>query len=167
MYTLFCIWLSISSLSATDPVKTVRSELTKIQSVNEVNHYLRQLESDNSPEAKGYTAALIFIKSREFNSPFKKMRFFNLAKKKMEQVINSSPNHIELRYLRYSIQKTVPEFLGYSQNVEEDLNFIKNKILCSTIFESIKAMIINNIIKIGNLHPNDLVELQLVLKQLR
>ena len=62
------------------------------------------------------------------NNPIDKLIYFNKGKKLLEDAINQDPYSIELKFLRYSIQKNLPKFLLYYDNIEKDLNFVNGSI---------------------------------------
>jgi hypothetical protein len=43
----------------------------------------------------------------------------------LEHCIQKDPNNIELIYIRYSIQTHVPSFLGYSSDLDQDKQKLK------------------------------------------
>lgn len=77
---------------------------------------------DHLPNKKleGYLGAYTMIKANHQFSPISKLNSFNSGKKILDNAINSLPNDIELRYVRYAIQISIPSFLGYKQNLKED-----------------------------------------------
>jgi hypothetical protein len=56
------------------------------------------------------------------------LSYFNKGKAKLEQVLKKYPDNIEIRYIRYAVQKGSPDFLGYRSNMKEDKIKIKAKI---------------------------------------
>ena len=56
------------------------------------------------------------------------MKNFRIGKDMLESAIKNDPESVELRFLRYSIQKNIPKFLSYSNNLEKDLKFVKDNI---------------------------------------
>ena len=88
---------------------------------------------------QGYLGAYQAIWANHTINPFSKINTFNSGKKNIEQAIKVDPNNIELRYLRLSIQKNCPAFLGYTKNIEEDISFIR-KHADSITDESLKQM---------------------------
>lgn len=166
MYTLVYIWLAIQPFSIADPIMAIRAELNNIKSVKQADKFIKQLDDESSVEAKGYLALLNFIKSREFKSPFKKMRYFNRAKRLLEQLIELHPSNVELRFLRYSIQVSSPAFLGYNKNVESDLEYIKNEIQFSPLSGRVKMWILQNLLELKTLNEIDRIRIELELKRL-
>lgn len=75
---------------------------------------------------QGYLGAFETIWANHAIMPTAKISTFNKGKKNIEAAINADPNNIELRYIRLSIQKNCPSFLGYNNNIEADRIFIKS-----------------------------------------
>ena len=73
---------------------------------------------------KAYLGAYETIWANHAWNPISKLNSFNQGKAKIEQAISKAPNNIEIKLLRYSIQKNAPKFLNYSSNIEADRNFI-------------------------------------------
>lgn len=92
-----------------------------------------------------YLGALETIWAKYVLNPFSKLKTFKNGKEKIEQAVNQEPNNIEIRYLRLSIQKNVPGFLGYNDNIKEDDLFLKTN-LNNVVSEQLRTMI-ENILK--------------------
>ena len=92
-----------------------------------------QLESlKKSPVQLGYLGACRAIWASHTFNPISKLSSFNRGKKEIESAIQADPNNVELRFIRLSIQKHSPSFLGYAKNIEADTKFIqanKNSII--------------------------------------
>ena len=73
---------------------------------------------------KGYLGAAFMVKAKYIRFPFQKWKFFKKGKKKLEEAISKEPNFVELRWLRYCIQYSIPSFLNYNNNQLEDKDFI-------------------------------------------
>ena len=67
-------------------------------------------------------ADLMLIKYK--NNPFHKLNLFVNQTKKLDILVNNNLNNIEIRFLRYYVQKQSPKFLGYRDNLELDYQFI-------------------------------------------
>jgi hypothetical protein len=81
--------------------------------------------------AYGYHAAAYTLQSKHTLNPLMKFTYFKEGKNKLEQVIDQYPNELELRFLRYCIQKNIPDFLDYSSNLKQDSIFIIEEIINS------------------------------------
>lgn len=76
----------------------------------------------------GYKGMAAFMLCNYSYNPYNKLKYFNEGKNFLDKAIAMSTDNTELRFLRYTIQKNVPSFLGYSSNVNEDKQFVTKKI---------------------------------------
>jgi hypothetical protein len=81
----------------------------------------------NSATHLAYLGALQAIWANHVFNPISKLGTFKKGKKNIEQAIKKEPDNVELRFIRLSVQKNVPSFLGYKSNINEDTKFIKEK----------------------------------------
>ena len=79
-----------------------------------------------------YHAVAQTLQAKHSQNPIVKFNYFKEGINKLEQVIEKNPNEIELRFLRYCIQKKTPSFLNYSSSLEIDSVFITQRIIHST-----------------------------------
>ena len=103
------------------------SAYTSEENCNKLGEKLSSIDRDKSILIKGYEGCFYFIKCKFINNPIEKIIYFNKGKELLEAAINQKPKSVELRFLRYSIQKNIPRFLLYD-NIEKDLNFVNNNI---------------------------------------
>lgn len=80
--------------------------------------------NNNSAITLGYKAVSEFIMCNYTSNVYKKWSYFKNAKQLLETAIKNDPKNIELIFLRYSIQKKLPSFLGYNENLQNDENQI-------------------------------------------
>ena len=158
--------LFMLAFHTSDTIDDVRVQYLQINSVKDADLFMDKLEHDSSAEARGYMAAMNFTKSRLYKFPLKKMKYFNRGKSILEEVIEAYPLNLELRYLRYSLQKKVPDFLGYNDNIDEDLVMIKKKIANSGMSIKTKSIILSNILILNELSEKDKFEFENILNQL-
>lgn len=151
MKFLIVLMLSLCSFQTSPSIEEVRNQFPEISSEEQADDFIKQLNDDVSPEAKGYIAAMNFMKSRFVKSPFKKLKYFKIGKNILDEVILSHPENIEMRYIRYVMQKQTPEFLGYHENISEDFNTIINGIEESDLNHSFKLKILKNMLLVSNL----------------
>lgn len=103
------------------------------------------LKKDLSSAHKG---TLLMKKASLVKSPKTKLSLFKEGHKLLEAAIKSNPKNTEYRFLRYVIQSNSPAFLGYKDDMETDLAFIKkNK---STLDKTLLS-IVNEYLKKNNL----------------
>lgn len=80
---------------------------------------------DNSATHMAYLGGVQTIWANHVFSPISKLNTFKEGKKNIEQAIKKEPDNVELRFIRLSVQKNAPSFLGYKSNINEDAKFIK------------------------------------------
>ena len=60
------------------------------------------------------------------SNPFEKFRIFNAKTTQLDSLIHENPQQIEIRLLRYTVQKNSPYFLGYFTDICDDITCIKS-----------------------------------------
>ncbi len=83
-----------------------------------INKSNKIMEGDDV--AKAYYAAAIMISAQFKANPFDKWNKFLTGKDILENLIESNYNNLEIRFLRYCMQKKTPRLLGYNDKIEED-----------------------------------------------
>lgn len=159
MNFLIVLMVSFFSLQTSSYVNEVRNLFPEITSEEQADILIKNLKNDVSPEAKGYIAVMYFMKSRLVTFPFTKLKYFKIGKQHLDEVITNNPTNVELRYLRYVMQKQIPEFLGYHKNINEDFTIIVNQLINSDLQNSFKFQIINNMLLVTNLSELEKEEL--------
>ena len=127
-------WLIIALLFlpfqnfANDNFSTIRKNLAIAPENKSVCYaMLSSLEKNKeNVKAMGYLGAFTMIKANHQLNPIKKLGSFNDGKKLLEKAIAHSPNDIELRYVRYAIQISIPKFLGYNAEISEDKKMLQD-----------------------------------------
>lgn len=90
------------------------------------------LSKVENPVLNGYKGANLMISAKYIFNPIKKLSRFNKGKVQMERAIESEPKNLELRYLRFTIQTNLPNFLGYSGNIIKDKEFLVSRLAAVT-----------------------------------
>ena len=108
--------------------KLYLSAHTNEYNCNNLGEKLTSIEDNTSILIKGYEGCFYFIKCKFINNPIEKLICFRKGKKLLETAIKEDPKSVELKFLRYSIQKNLPRFLSYHDNLERDLNFVNANI---------------------------------------
>ena len=87
-----------------------------------------ELSKQKSAIALAYLGAYQTIWANHVFNPLSKLQTFNKGKKNIELAVKNAPDNIEIRYIRFSVQKNAPAFLGYNSHLKEDKDFlVKNK----------------------------------------
>ena len=101
-------------------------------------------QNNNNVQLAYYGAFQAIWANHVFN-PIEKLSTFNRGKKNIDNAAKLSSDNIEIIFIRYSIQKNCPRFLGYRSNLKEDRNFLIKNV--STIASMDLKKIVENIIK--------------------
>ncbi len=89
---------------------------------------LTEKSSDEEWQKRGYFAVGTMKKSQYVLDPVRKLFYFNKGKNILNELIESKPQDLELRFLRYCAQKKTPSFLNYKNELETDEAFINSKL---------------------------------------
>lgn len=83
---------------------------------------------EQSATHRAYLGGVQSIWANHVFNPISKLQTFKEGKRNIERAIQMDPDNVEIRYIRLSVQKNAPSFLGYRANVMEDTEFIhKNR----------------------------------------
>ena len=122
-------FVSITSFSQEKKLIEIRSCFSSIQGINEVERLINISENNlDNPVilAYYYTGKLMMLDYS--NNPFEKYKVFKTKTKQMDSIVRTNPRNIEIRLLRYSLQKNSPYFLKYNSDLSSDLKFIKSNL---------------------------------------
>jgi hypothetical protein len=128
-YLLIILFFFSTSVMAQIPtIKDVRLMLHQATSNEEVCNKLINIllpyNETNNPLLSGYRGGATMILAKHAFNPFSKLSHFKKGKGILESAIKSDDSNIELRFLRYTIQTSVPNFLNYSNEKKTDKIFL-------------------------------------------
>jgi len=89
-----------------------------------------------------YLGAYQTIWANHTFNPMDKLSTFNKGKKNIDTAALLSPKDVEIIFIRHSVQKNCPWFLGYNENLEEDKTFL-SEALNSISSPTLKNMVEN------------------------
>lgn len=95
-------------------------------------------ELKDAPLHYGYHGAALMIKAKHKLNPINKLSVFTEGKALLEQAIAAYPENIELRILRYFVQKEAPRLLDYYGNLDEDYKLIFSSKKGENLYNSFK-----------------------------
>lgn len=87
-----------------------------------------------------YLGGLQTIWANHTMNPISKLRTFNEGKENLEKAVEMASDNIEIRFIRLSVQKNAPTFLGYYHQIETDEAFInkyKHSVKSATLLQLI------------------------------
>lgn len=133
MIKLFGLWFSVVFFLGSFQVNATDLETLRLNYANFVSDKSLckktiaelLLQKEESTLHLGYLGYLQTIWANHVLNPVSKLSTFKEGKQNIEQAIKNDPENVELRFIRLSVQKNAPSFLGYRSDIEQDINFIK------------------------------------------
>ncbi len=125
---LFCVSLSCKSQSLIELREQFYRASINGESADSFYSKMETVTANSSALMLGYKGMAAFTLCNYSYNPYSKLKYFNEGKNFLDNAIAASPDNVELRFLRYSVQKNVPSFLGYSSNIGEDKKIISENI---------------------------------------
>jgi len=94
----------------------------------EANEQLLEMTSgytlEYNPVMYAYRGAAEMTYANHIIWPVSKYNWFYDGKDKLQQAIVLEPKNVELRWIRYCIQRNCPTFLGYNEDLKKDKAYI-------------------------------------------
>jgi hypothetical protein len=89
--------------------------------------YFEARDIDDHALLTGYKGAALATTANCKSLPWQKLSIFNRGKGLIESAVQSEPQNLEIRFIRFTIQSNIPGILNYD-NMAEDKDFILNKL---------------------------------------
>ena len=145
---LFSLYLSLFGFTNSLPaMEEVRIQF--VQSVedsdkaNDLYDKLNNKSVISDPLYLGYFGATEALLAKHHWNPYKKLEYLAKSQKTLQIAISKSPNNLELRFLRFSIQHYLPSFLGQSKNIDEDKTVMLKELAANNYAPEDKPIAIN------------------------
>ena len=123
------IFISTACFCQENQLIKIRSCFKSIEGINEIKRLI-DMSNNNLDDpvilAYHYTGKLMMLDYS--NNPFEKYKVFKTKTKQIDSIISTNQKNIEIKLLRYALQKKSPNFLKYNSNLSCDLNYIKSNI---------------------------------------
>ncbi len=130
-------------------------EVLSGSSLEAIDSLLVKLDNEaSSSQIIAYKGTLFMKKSSFLKSPGKKMELFKKGMQLLESEINKSPENVEYRFLRLSVQENVPPFLKYQKDIKKDKEMIIREY--KKLDDELKRIIIEYSKESKILKPSDL-----------
>ncbi|MBX2967581.1 MAG: hypothetical protein KF845_15675 [Cyclobacteriaceae bacterium] len=128
IFSVICLLLVSSHINAAMGLDYIRENYDKaVSDKNLCKTMIEELKpKQNNTVYLAYLGGLQTIWANHTINPISKLNTFNEGKKNIEKAVNDEPNNIEIRFVRLSVQKNTPSFLGYNHQIKEDEHFLKN-----------------------------------------
>jgi hypothetical protein len=97
--------------------------LAAVENEQKSNEFMKHMNSIDRQDALlyGYFASAQALASKHISAPSDKLKYLKLADKSFEEAIQKQPENAEVRFLRFSVQINIPRFLGFSDDIEKDI----------------------------------------------
>lgn len=89
--------------------------------------YTENIDAEKDPLYMAYKGAAVATTANCTSWPLKKLSRFRDGKNYIETAVERAPEDLEIRFLRYTIQQNIPDFLGYD-NKDDDRKFILKRL---------------------------------------
>lgn len=128
---LFCgilCWLGqVSGKERQNEMERIRASYAKAPSDRTVcKAMIEELGRSNANTLHiAYLGAFRAIWAKHAINPITKLVTFNKGREHIEKAVLNDPENVEIRFVRFSIQKNCPSFLGYNTDIQKDRQFIE------------------------------------------
>jgi hypothetical protein len=96
--------------------------IAAVNSSKKADVFYKQLKAIPKPDALllAYLGSAEALRAKHAFNPINKLAYLKQGSKTLENAVNTAPNNIEVRFLRFSLEHYIPSFLGYNKNLEAD-----------------------------------------------
>lgn len=126
-YSVLLLTTGVSAFASSPNLKVIRSEFHKAaldpKRVESFHHYMSEFD-DREPVLKAYKAASEALIAQVTWNPMEKYQQVKRFEALINDAVKNAPDNLEIRFLRFSVEYSIPRFLGVSNNLEEDKNVI-------------------------------------------
>lgn len=128
---LILLGLSLNLMASEFGIAEIRSAfLASVSDHEKRENLFEKLNESKSKDAtiQGYRGAVTAMMAECVTNPLSKYSYFSDGTELLEEMIAKDRQNAELRYLRFLIQCNSPEFLNYSDDINNDFEFILKEI---------------------------------------
>jgi len=111
------------------------------QSCASLMYGLKNYNENNNPTLAAYKACGCMMNAKYAINPFEKWNSFSKGKTLLQKSVGKEPLNVEIRFLRLAMQSKSPSFLGYSEDIPKDKNFVLQQ------FKSLEDIELKNFMK--------------------
>ncbi len=176
MFMKFILLLTIALLfgkitMAYDIDKIRLDYISAVNSSKKADVFYKELKAIAQPDALilAYLGSAEALRAKHAFNPINKLSYLKQGSKTLATAVNTAPNNIEVRFLRFSLEHYVPSFLGYNKNLEADRTKIiellqhKNKGETNTTNHQITKNIITFLLETKRCSPSETIVLKKLL----
>lgn len=127
MKTAILLLLMFFANSSLTEVRELYSNVTNSKEKQQQFIAYMQKGNSNSAVFQAYKGASLVMTSKTAQRNERKNLFVQGAEM-IENAVANEPENMEIRMIRLSIQENIPKAFNYNANIQEDVDFIKNKL---------------------------------------
>ncbi|MBW6484040.1 MAG: hypothetical protein K0B10_13390 [Vicingaceae bacterium] len=71
-----------------------------------------------------YDGATCAVMAKNVWNPFSAVKLLKKSNEEMNRAVKLSPTNLEIRFIRFAVQKNIPSYLGLSNNLNEDKKYL-------------------------------------------
>ena len=122
------IWIITKSASIIAQPDNIRQSYINARSQEGIRNFLASSEklNLNVSAEKGYRGVALAMYADIADGVYTKLDYFNRGKELLEAAIKEQPYNAEIRFLRLTVQAEAPFMLGYSGEIEDDVDVVFN-----------------------------------------
>lgn len=106
--------------------------------------FILKYKKEKNPSVMAYVIATEMKQAEYALNPISKLSIFTKNKDELNYLIKENNSNIHLRYIRLLLQEKTPSFLGYNKYIDEDSNFLKEKIKVKDSSDFLDFFILKN-----------------------
>jgi hypothetical protein len=103
--------------------KSISSEISCEKLISSTAVY----NETNNPTIAAYRACATMMMAKYCINPYNKLTYFNKGKSLLEKCVAREPKNVEIRFLRFMIQTSSPDFLAYKTSIIMDKTILLEK----------------------------------------
>lgn len=128
LFLTFSAFVSDASQYSVTNLRRHYQQAATSKEAGEKFHKLMAAYDQRNAVVLAYKAAAEAIRARDA-SMFNKLTYVQNASKQFDEAVKLDDDNPEIRFLRLSVESNLPSFLGLSQHVEEDREFLLDTLL--------------------------------------
>jgi len=163
---LFSLFFLNPLVASSMDMYTLRREyIEALNDEKKTNDLLAQLSKKDitDPVLIGYRGALEALKAKHAFNPYNKINFLRKSQQTLEKAISMSPDNIEIRFLRFSINHFLPAFLRMTQDMHADREVIVKNFKTSEVDQEVRESIGKFMIESGRCSPEEVAHIKTAL----
>ena len=145
--TIFLLLFLPQALFAYD-IRKIRLEYNAaVNDEKKADEFYSKLEKMRplDPLLLAYFGSAEAVKAKHALNPYSKLAYLKSGSKTLNLSVSKSPDNLEIRFLRFTLEHYVPKFLGYSKHLPEDKKKIID-LIAKRQFGEVDSSLLKNII---------------------